>query len=69
MATVTQTPTEYRYPHFEPWMMKHDATFGGGPAPGQPMPDFELPTTDGGCVRKSDFIGHRPLLLTFGSIT
>jgi peroxiredoxin len=33
------------------------------------MPDFDLPTTDGGRVRKHDFVGQRPLLLTFGSVT
>lgn len=33
------------------------------------MPDFDLPTTDGGRIRKEDFVGRCPLLLTFASIT
>jgi peroxiredoxin len=63
---------EYRYPHFKRRLMIEDTAFGsyrGGPSPGEPVPDFDLPTTDGGRVRKSDFVGRRPLLLTFGSIT
>ena len=60
---------EYRYPHFKREHLVRDMDFGGGPSPGQPMPDFELPTTDGGTVRLGDFVGQRPLLLTFGSVT
>jgi FPC/CPF motif-containing protein YcgG len=33
------------------------------------MPEFDLPTTDGGRVRKNDFVGQQPLLLTMGSVT
>lgn len=39
------------------------------PRPGEQMPDFDLPTTDGDRLRKADFVGVRPLLLTFGSVT
>jgi hypothetical protein len=60
---------EYRYPHFRRELMMEDRQFTGGPAPGEPMPEFDLPTTDGGHVRKRDFVGQRPLLLTFGSVT
>ncbi|MFP4600979.1 MAG: TlpA family protein disulfide reductase [Persicimonas sp.] len=60
---------EYRYPHFKRELLMEDMSFGGGPSPGEPMPDFELPTTDGDTIRKSDFVGDRPLLLTVGSIT
>jgi hypothetical protein len=60
---------EYRYPHFKRRLLMADMAFGGGPRPGRPMPDFDLPTTDGGRVRKHDFVGQRPLLLTFGSVT
>lgn len=59
----------YRYPHFQRRLLYHDLKFEGGPAPGEEMPDFELPTTDGGSVRKSDFVGQRPLFLTFASFT
>jgi hypothetical protein len=60
---------EYRYRHFSRKLLREDASFTAGPAPGAPMPDFALPTTDGGRVRKADFVGRRPLLLTFGSFT
>ncbi len=33
------------------------------------MPDFELATTDGDRVSKNDFVGERPLLLVFSSVT
>lgn len=60
---------EYRYLHFNRKLLMEDVAFAGGPSPGQQMPDFDLPTTDGGRVRKGDFVGQRPLLLTFGSVT
>ncbi|MDP9373633.1 MAG: hypothetical protein M3Q65_14510 [Chloroflexota bacterium] len=61
--------TQYRYPHFRRKILLEDMAFRGGPAPGRPMPDFDLPTTDGGRIRKGDFVGRRPLLLTLASIT
>jgi hypothetical protein len=39
------------------------------PPPGVAFPDFDLLTTDGKRVRRADFIGRRPLLLTFASLT
>ena len=60
---------QYRYPHFKRELIVEDMGFGNGPEPGEPMPDFDLPTTDGGRVRQSDFVGHGPLLLTLGSFT
>lgn len=60
---------EYRYPHFKRELLMEDMSFSGGPVPGKPMPDFDLPTTDGGRVRKRDFVTQRPLLLTFASVT
>lgn len=59
----------YRYPRFKREILFKDAAFRGGPSPGQPMPDFDVPAIDGGRVRKSDYTGDRPLLLTFASIT
>lgn len=59
----------YRYPHFRRQILREDMAFRGGPSPGEPMPDFDLPTTNGGRVRKHDFVGRRPLLLTCTSIT
>jgi hypothetical protein len=60
---------KYRYPRFERERLLEGLYFGGGPSPGRPMPEFDLPTTDGGRLSKSDFVGRRPLLLTFASIT
>jgi hypothetical protein len=59
----------YRYPHFHTKLLMDDMRFVTGPAPGQPMPDFDLPTVDGRRVRRSDFVGRMPLLLTMGSVT
>ncbi len=60
---------EYRYTHFKRKLFIEDTAFAGGPLPDQQMPNFDLPTIDGGRVRKSDFVGERPLLFTFGSFT
>ncbi len=60
---------KYRYPRFERERLLEGLYFGGGPSPGQPMPEYDLPTTNGGRLSKSDFVGRRPLLLTFASIT
>ena len=59
---------EYRYPHFKRELLGEDSSFTGGAAPGQPLPDFDLPTTDGRHLRKRDLLG-KPLLLIFGSYT
>jgi hypothetical protein len=60
---------KYGYPHFKREMLLEGLYFGGGPPPGLPMPEFDLPTTVGDRLRKGDFVGRRPLLLTFASIT
>ncbi len=60
---------KYGYPHFKREMLLEGLYFGGGPAPGLPMPRFDLLKTDGDRLRKSDFVGRRPLPLTFASIT
>ena len=60
---------EYSYPHFNLDILIEDMSFHGGPYPGQQLPDFDLPTTDGAHIRKRDFVNRRPLLLTFASIT
>ena len=60
---------EYRYQHFKRQLLFEDMAWRAGPRPGEPMPDFDLPTTEGGRLRKRDFVGVKPLLLTFGSVT
>lgn len=59
----------YVYDHFYRALMSEDYEFRHGPGPGEPMPHFELPTVDGPELRKQDFLGKRPLVLVFGSIT
>lgn len=59
----------YRPAHLQHEMLEEDMGFRGGPRPGEPMPDFELPTTDGGMIRKGDYIGRIPLLMIMDSIT
>lgn len=61
--------TEYRYPHFDRGLLREDSSFAGGPSPGEPLPDFDLPTTRGGRVSKRDFLGRTPFMLTFASFT
>jgi len=45
------------------------AGFGDAPEPGEPLPDFDLMTTDGRRVRKAEFVGRRPLLVSFASLS
>lgn len=68
LEAVRSTGRDYRYPHFKRHHLVDGLAFDG-PPPGRPMPDFDLPTTDGARIRTGDFVGRRPLLLTFGSIT
>jgi hypothetical protein len=58
----------YRYRQFERAVMKDDNEFCPSPGPGDPLPAFDMITTDGTRVRKEDFIG-RKLFITIGSIT
>lgn len=60
---------QYGYEHFKRRLIFEDMAWHGGPRPGEEMPGFDLPTTDGGRLRKEDFVGVRPLLLSFGSVT
>ena len=60
---------DYRYRHFTRDLLEEDVSFSSAAAPGRQLPDFDLVSTDGARIRKSDFVGRRPLLLTFGSVT
>lgn len=59
----------YRYPQFRRELLYHDLAFEKGPDPGQPFPDFDLPTTDGGRITRRDTIGAKPWLMVFSSYT
>jgi hypothetical protein len=62
-------PEPYNYDTFRRHMMQQDMHFRGGPAPGQPAPDFDLPTLGGERFRLSQYRRQRPVLIEFGSIT
>jgi hypothetical protein len=69
MERAGETAKPYRYDEISLGGVLKDFTdFHGGPLPGEPVPDFDLITTDGKRARKSDYAG-RPLLVTFASCT
>lgn len=58
----------YRQPHFSSRTLVDDMDFGPlSPRPGDPFPDFDLPTLDGSRVRLEDFRGKKPFLVTLAS--
>ncbi len=62
--------TTYVYDHVSRSVLMQDMAFrDDAPRPGDPLPDFDLPDTDGGRVARSDFTGRKPLLLITGSLT
>lgn len=63
------TAAPYNYDTFRREMVKNDMHFRGGPEPGSFAPDFDLPTVVGGRFQLSEYIGQRPVLIEFGSIT
>lgn len=65
----TMTNPTYAYDRFHRALLAQDMAFEGGPSPGQEFPDFNLPTVERGQIRKSDFVGSRPMLMVFASFT
>jgi peroxiredoxin len=62
----------YNYDTFTKDLLIKDAVkskFGGGPEPGERVPDFEAETLDGDEIRLKDFKGRKNVVLTFGSAT
>jgi hypothetical protein len=59
----------YRFDRFRRQRLFEDLAFGAGKEPGWSLPDFDLPTLAGGRIRKSDYMGRRPVLFTFASLT
>ena len=54
---------DYRYQHFTTRLLIHDGSFHkGAKRPGQTLPEFDLPTTDGDRIATDDF-GDRPVVL------
>ncbi len=61
---------DYRYHHVTSQVLSDDMVFrDAAPEPGEPLPDFDLPTTDGRRIRTDDFVSRKPLLLITGSLT
>jgi thiol-disulfide isomerase/thioredoxin len=68
-ATALVDGQRYRFDHLTLPMVMRDMRFvRTDPAPGDHIPAFDLPTTDGGRLRADD-LGGRPVLLIFGSST
>ena len=68
--TNSNAGADYRYSRLTAGLLMNDFRFKhGAPVAGNPFPDFDLRTTEGNSVRKSDFVGQKPLLLVFGSTT
>lgn len=65
-----QAAADYRYNHFTTKLLIHDGSFHkGATRPGETLPEFDLPTTDGDRIVTEDSVGDRPLFLVTGSIT
>jgi cytochrome oxidase Cu insertion factor (SCO1/SenC/PrrC family) len=69
MTTQTSEPSTYRFARFDSKQRRDDLALFYGPVPGEPLPDFELESVQGERIQKEDFLGRKPLLLTFGSLT
>ena len=62
--------SEYRYKKFTTNLLFRDLRFpGSAAAPGERIPAFELITTNGDRLTKSDLFGDNPVLFVFGSMT
>ncbi|MGI9038318.1 MAG: hypothetical protein ACR2GQ_05610 [Gemmatimonadota bacterium] len=59
----------YQFLHFKRSMLLADISFKSGPAPGEPFPDFDLDTTDGGRLTLEDLRAGGPTLMVLGSFT
>lgn len=71
MHTTLHGSDTYRLQHPTMLDVLHDLRIpANDPGPGDRIPTFDLPTTDGARFASSDFDGHgRPALLVFGSQT
>jgi hypothetical protein len=60
---------DYRFDHFRRGQLFDGFEFSAGQQPGWSVPDFDLATLGPERLRKSDFMGSRPALFTFASMT
>ena len=64
------TDKEYRYKNFTMKLLFRDLRFNkSAPKAGDEFPKFDLMTTTGDQIKKSDYISKKPLLMIFGSLT
>jgi len=62
--------SDYRYRKFTTNLLFRDLRFpGSAAAPGEPVPAFELLTTNGERLTNSDVFDDKPVLFVFGSMT
>ncbi|MBA3623178.1 MAG: redoxin domain-containing protein [Methylibium sp.] len=71
MNTASQSnAADYGYRHVTPKVLFEDLGFSDdAPRPGDPLPSFDLPLTDGGRLRSDDLLGGKPVLFVTGSFT
>lgn len=70
LQDLNKRASDYVYEHVTSYVLSRDMNFGGdAPRPGERLPEFDLPTTDGRRFRTADVLGHKPLLLIMGSLT
>ncbi len=61
---------KYRYQKFTMNLLFRDLRFNkNAPKAGEVFPNFDLTTTAGIQIKKNDYVGNKPLLLIFGSLT
>ena len=59
----------YRFEQFQRAHLREALCFDQAKQAGEPLPDFDLPTTRGGRARKADYAGSRPVLISLASLT
>jgi hypothetical protein len=62
------TDNGYAFHRFTRRSLREDMFFHGGPRPGEPFPDFDVATAEGGRLRKEDLRG-RPFVVITSSLT
>lgn len=68
VAAHDAEPDDYSFDHLSLPLILADMRFRrGDPSAGDPVPPFDLPTTDGNRFRSSDL--DKPVLMVFGSLT
>ncbi len=69
-ASIGRSHEAYRYERVTIGLLMGDMRFRKDAAvTGDLFPQFKLPTIDGRWICKADFVGKRPLLVVFGSIS